>query len=61
MKRALSSRAAETYVMASAEKLGAASAYRVLPLTDVGGIVTDAKRSNPIVRRLIRAGVRVLT
>lgn len=60
MKRALAGRAAETYVLASSEKLGAASAYRVLPLAEVAGIVTDAPSGDPTVRRLTRAGVRVL-
>jgi DeoR/GlpR family transcriptional regulator of sugar metabolism len=42
MKRALAGRAAETYVLASAEKLGAVSPYKVLELTDVTGIVTES-------------------
>lgn len=42
MKRALAARAAETYVLASAEKLGAVSAYKVLELADVSGIVTES-------------------
>jgi DeoR/GlpR family transcriptional regulator of sugar metabolism len=42
MKRALAARAAETYVLASAEKLGAVSPYKVLELTDVSGIVTES-------------------
>jgi len=33
----------------------------VLPLAEVTGIVTDARRSDPTIRRLTRAGVRVLT
>jgi len=33
MKRALASRAAETYVLASSEKIGAASPYQVIPLS----------------------------
>ena len=41
MKRILASRAADTYVLASAEKLGAASRFTVLPLTEVAGIITD--------------------
>ena len=61
MKRALAGRAAETYVLASAEKLGAASPFRVLPLAEATGIVTDARRGDPTIRRLTRAGVRVLT
>lgn len=43
MKRLLASRAAETYVLASAEKLGAASRYTVMPLRDVTGVVTDGQ------------------
>jgi DeoR/GlpR family transcriptional regulator of sugar metabolism len=42
MKRALAARAAETYVLASAEKLGAVSAYRVLEVSEVSGIVTKS-------------------
>jgi DeoR/GlpR family transcriptional regulator of sugar metabolism len=41
MKRALARRAADTYVLASADKIGVASRYRVLPLAEVAGIVTD--------------------
>jgi DeoR/GlpR family transcriptional regulator of sugar metabolism len=42
MKRALAARAAETYVLASAEKLGAVSAYKVLNIAEVSGIVTES-------------------
>jgi len=41
MKRALAGRAADTYVLASAEKIGVASPYRVLPFADIAGIITD--------------------
>ena len=60
MKRALSRRAAETYVLASSEKLGAASRFRVLPLHDVAGVITDAKATDRAVQDLEAAGVRVL-
>jgi DeoR/GlpR family transcriptional regulator of sugar metabolism len=60
MKRTLAGRAAETYVLASAEKVGAASAYRVLPQAEVAGIVTDAAPSDPTVRKLTRTGVRII-
>ena len=43
MKRTLARRAADTYVLASAEKLGAASRFTVLPLADVAGVITDAE------------------
>jgi DeoR/GlpR family transcriptional regulator of sugar metabolism len=60
MKRALAARAAETYVLASAEKMGAASPFAVLPLTGVAGIVTDVPAGDPEVRRLLEAGVPMI-
>ncbi|WP_328611665.1 DeoR/GlpR family DNA-binding transcription regulator [Amycolatopsis sp. NBC_00345] len=60
MKRALARRAADTYVLASAEKVGAASRFSVLPLADVAGVVTDAAAEDPTVRRLGELGVEVL-
>ncbi|MGK5682309.1 DeoR/GlpR family DNA-binding transcription regulator [Actinoplanes sp. URMC 104] len=47
MKRTLASRAAETYVMASAEKIGVASPYVVLPLAEVSGVITDVAEDVP--------------
>ena len=41
MKRTLAGRAADTYVLASTEKVGAISAYKVLDLAQVTGVVTD--------------------
>jgi len=41
VKRALSHAAAETFVLASSEKLGAASAYAVIPFEEVSGIITE--------------------
>jgi DeoR/GlpR family transcriptional regulator of sugar metabolism len=60
MKRALAKRAAETYVLASVEKIGTASRYRVLPLADVAGLVTDAPPDNDTLRQLRRQGVAIL-
>lgn len=60
MKRALAARAADTYVLASAEKIGAASRYRVLGVPEVAGIVTDVPADNPVVERLRAEGVTVL-
>ena len=59
MKRALAGRAADTYVLASAEKLGTASRYGVIPLDDVAGVVTDG-RANETADELARIGVAVL-
>ena len=56
MKRTLAHQAADTYVLASSEKIGAASRFSVLPLDEVAGVVTDADNdvvsalSVPIIR-----------
>ena len=55
MKRALRASAAETYVLASAEKIGAASPYVICPLADVDGIVADACDPEKNARRLSKA------
>jgi DeoR/GlpR family transcriptional regulator of sugar metabolism len=55
MKRALARRAADTYVLASAEKIGAASPFSVLPLGEVSGIITDAAPTDRTVRQLARS------
>ena len=60
MKRALSRRAADTYVLASAEKIGAASPFAVLPLAAVAGVVTDAPAGDEVVDRLVRRGVAIV-
>ena len=60
MKRALAARAADTYVLASTEKLGAVSPYSVLTLDDVTAVVTDAVAEDPIVRQITGAGAEVV-
>jgi DeoR/GlpR family transcriptional regulator of sugar metabolism len=60
MKRALAQRAADTYVLASTEKIGAASRFAVLPLSAVAGVITDASAQDETVRRLTAAHVPVL-
>lgn len=62
MKRALAARAADTYVLASTEKIGAASRYTVLPLDAITAIVTDveADADNASLAELERQGVEVL-
>ncbi|MEV4568543.1 DeoR/GlpR family DNA-binding transcription regulator [Nonomuraea sp. NPDC049419] len=52
MKRALARQAADTYVLGSAEKIGAASRFAVLPLTEVAGIVTDVDPGHATLRAL---------
>jgi len=60
MKRTLAGRAADTYVLASREKVGAASPFSVLPLADITGIITDAPHNHPALTQLRRAGVQIL-
>ncbi|MFE5796424.1 DeoR/GlpR family DNA-binding transcription regulator [Streptomyces sp. NPDC056503] len=60
MKRALSARAADTYVLASSEKIGTASPYRVLPWEKITGLITDADPHDTTVGQLKALGVDVL-
>ncbi|MFI5591092.1 DeoR/GlpR family DNA-binding transcription regulator [Amycolatopsis sp. NPDC051758] len=58
MKRTLARRAADTYVLASAEKLGTASRFAVLPFADIAGVITDADDQN--VQKVADQGVPIL-
>ena len=60
MKRALAARAADTYVLASSEKIGTASRYRVLPWEEVSGLITDVDPHDTVVEQLTALGVNVL-
>ncbi len=59
VKRALHACAAETVVMASPEKLGAASAFVVAPLASLSALLVAAATPRHAVDRLQAAGVRV--
>lgn len=61
MKRALAGRAAETYILASSEKVGAASPYQVIPLGQASAIITDAPPASAVVRELRARRVEVIT
>ncbi|WP_431033406.1 DeoR/GlpR family DNA-binding transcription regulator [Streptomyces sp. P6-2-1] len=60
MKRALASRAAETYILASSEKIGTASRFRVLPWQKITGLITDAEADDPVLAQLVGLGVEIL-
>lgn len=60
MKKALSEHAAETIVMASAEKLGVASPYLVVPLTEVGTLIADTPLPATLLAALKSAKVDVV-
>jgi DeoR/GlpR family transcriptional regulator of sugar metabolism len=59
VKRALHERAAETIVLASTEKLMAASAFVVAPLQDVSLLVVPPKTSERTMQALRTTGVKV--
>lgn len=60
MKRALAARAADTYVLASTEKIGAVSPYDVLPLGDVTAVVADPDGDAGTLGDLRAAGVEIV-
>jgi DeoR/GlpR family transcriptional regulator of sugar metabolism len=59
VKRTFSERSAETFVLASAEKIGAASPFLVVPLPAVTAVITDAPQSEAL--RAIERQVRVVS
>ena len=61
MKRALAARAAETYIFASSEKMGTASPYRVLPWSQISGVITDASPANAVIKEVATRGVEILS
>ncbi|SEE32116.1 DNA-binding transcriptional regulator of sugar metabolism, DeoR/GlpR family [Arthrobacter alpinus] len=60
MKRALASRAGDTYVLASGEKIGVTSRYQVLPLNKIAGIITDRPHDDPTLKELQRNGTTLI-
>ncbi|HEX6523872.1 MAG TPA: DeoR/GlpR family DNA-binding transcription regulator [Streptosporangiaceae bacterium] len=58
--RILISRAADTYVLASIEKLGTVCSCKVVGVSEVAGIVTDAPASHPAVRQLRELGASIV-
>jgi DeoR/GlpR family transcriptional regulator of sugar metabolism len=59
-KRAISRRCAETFVLASSEKIGSASPFRVVVFDEVAGAITDTSDARAV-RSLRRAGLNVIT
>jgi DeoR/GlpR family transcriptional regulator of sugar metabolism/transposase len=60
LTRILISRAADTYVMASTEKLGTVAAYKVTGLPEVAGIITDAPADHPTLQQLRDQGSTII-
>lgn len=59
IKRAWVRRAAETYVLASHEKIGAASAFEVVPVNEVTAVLTDSDAPEGTINELRSSGVDV--
>jgi DeoR/GlpR family transcriptional regulator of sugar metabolism len=60
IKRAFVQRCAETYVLASSEKIGAASDFRVVGLRQVAGVITDQEANRKTLNALKKTGVSIL-
>ena len=60
MKRTLAGRAADTYVLASSEKIGVASPFKVLPFDGISGVITDAPADHVVLGRLRHQGVTII-
>ena len=60
MKRAISEQAAETYVLASREKLGAASQYIVAPLDTVTGLIVEGGLPEKLLQPFRDTGLTIL-
>jgi DeoR/GlpR family transcriptional regulator of sugar metabolism len=60
VKRALSHAAAETVVLASAEKLNAASPYRIVGLDEVSAMITERSADEAVTKRYAEMGVTVV-
>ena len=59
IKQALSRNAAETIVLASAEKIGTASPFVVIPLAEVSGIITEKTVADELLEPYCGLGIEV--
>jgi len=60
LERILVGRAADTYVLGFTEKLGTVTAFSVVGLSAVAGVITDADSTHPTVRELRKRKVPVI-
>ncbi len=60
VKRALSKAAAETIVLASSEKLNAASPYSVVPLKEISAILTEASADATLLVAYEEMGISII-
>jgi DeoR/GlpR family transcriptional regulator of sugar metabolism len=60
IKRSMMKQSAETIVLASSEKLNAASAFKIAELDEASAIIVDKKTSSATTRPFAKAGLRVV-
>jgi DeoR/GlpR family transcriptional regulator of sugar metabolism len=60
VKRALSHAAADTIVLASSEKLNATSAYAIVPLSEISGIITERTADATLIRPYEKLKIQVI-
>ncbi len=60
VKYTLCQRAAETFVLASQEKLGAASPYVIAPLSEVSGLIVEASVTNEVLLPYESLGLSII-
>jgi DeoR/GlpR family transcriptional regulator of sugar metabolism len=59
IKYALSQRAAETILLASVEKLNAASPYLIMPLSELNGMIVERNTAQEIIKPFAELGIAV--
>ena len=60
IKRLISRQSAETVVLATRDKLGAASPYAITPLAEIGAVVVEAGLPEALLAPFQNAGVRIV-
>jgi DeoR/GlpR family transcriptional regulator of sugar metabolism len=60
IKYALCQHAAETFVLASTEKLGAASPYTVAPFSEISGLIVEQDLPEEIVKPYQALGLSII-
>jgi len=61
MKRAIARQAAETIVLATREKLGAASAFGIMPLSGMSTLVVEVDETDDVLAPYYAAGLSIVT
>lgn len=60
IKRAISRQSAETIILASSEKLGAVSAYHVVDLDQVEGVIVEKSCTSDVINSIKKRGISIV-